>query len=206
MAPALLATLLFTTTPPVLAHAGLVTTDMALTAFVVATLLASLYWAEDPNWRRSVFFGALLGLALISKFSSLAFLPVAWLLMYLTYLLRHRLGIRVALRDAAGTSCSVGRDDRAHKRIGNLGRVTALMYASRKLPERHAARAGRHFFTGIRYVYMRNKEGQLAYLLGGHLSREQAFGYYYPVVLAVKTPLASLILMTVAFWSAIKRR
>ena len=72
---AVFSTLLFTTTPPVLAHAGLATTDMALTAFVTATLVASLYWAEKPGWRNSSGLGILLGLAVLSKFSALVFLP-----------------------------------------------------------------------------------------------------------------------------------
>ena len=45
----LIATFLFTTIPPVLAHAGLVTTDMAATAFTGAGAYAALLWAERPG-------------------------------------------------------------------------------------------------------------------------------------------------------------
>ncbi len=45
----LIATFLFTTTPPVLAHAGMVTTDMAATALAAAGAYAGLLWAERPD-------------------------------------------------------------------------------------------------------------------------------------------------------------
>jgi len=64
---AVFSTLLFTTTPTILAHAGLATTDMALTAFVSATLVASLYWTSKPDWRTSAILGLTLGLALLAN-------------------------------------------------------------------------------------------------------------------------------------------
>jgi hypothetical protein len=189
-AAAVLATLLFTTTPPVLAHAGLVTTDMALTAFVTATLLASLYWAEKPGWWRSVCLGILLGLSLLSKFSSLAFLPAAWILMYFVHLVRDRPGSRNALRNVA-----------AHIPWAALSALIAalLVWAGYRFVVPAPA-----FFSGIHYVYMHNKEGHMAYLLG-HLS-QTGFWYYYPVVLSVKTPLAMLILIIIAIWFTMRFR
>jgi hypothetical protein len=198
--PAVLATLLFTTTPPVLAHAGLVTTDMALSAFVSATLVASLYWAEKPGWWRSVCFGVLVGLALLSKFSTLAFLPAAWLLMYPVYLWKQRPGVRGALRQAvrlvpwALLSAAVAalliwagyRFD-----AGPLDFVNATVPA----PE---------FFNGIHHALRHNSIGHLAYLLGQR--SQTGFWYYYPLVVAVKTPLATLILMVAAAWFAITGR
>src|ERR1035438_1838805 len=59
-------------------------------------------------------------------------------------------------------------------------------------------------FAGIRYVWLHNRVGHLAYLLGQR--SQTGFWYYYPVVLAVKTPLAMLILMLIASWLAIRRR
>ncbi len=79
---AIFATAFFTTTPAILAHSGLITTDMGLTAFTVAAVAASLWWAREPNALRSAAFGALVGCAVLSKFSSIPFLPSAWLVMY----------------------------------------------------------------------------------------------------------------------------
>lgn len=192
---AVLATLLFTSMPPVLAHAGLVTTDMALTAFVSATLLASLYWAENPGWLRSVLLGIMLGLALLSKFSALAFLPAAWLLMFAVYLFRKG-PVRRAVTLAPWAAVSV--------MVALLLVWAGYRFAVGPVDYLKATVPAPAFFTGIHYVIGHNRVGHLAYLLG---QRSQAgFWYYYPVVLAVKTPLAALILMAAAIWFAARRR
>ena len=46
-----LAVLFFTFLPPVLAHAGLATTDMGLTAFLGAAFLAGVVWIEGSGFR-----------------------------------------------------------------------------------------------------------------------------------------------------------
>src|SRR5205807_7500767 len=70
---AVAATLIFTTIPPVLAHAGLVTTDMAATAFCAATATVSLAWAARPTRARSVLFGIVLGFGVLSTMSYLVY-------------------------------------------------------------------------------------------------------------------------------------
>jgi len=248
--PAVLATLLFTTTPTVLAHAGLVTTDMALTAFVSATLVASLYWVEKPGWRRSSLLGVLLGLALLSKFSALAFLPAAWLLMYALHLFMPAPAFRQSparrqspvLEQGPVLEQSPGRyglqpvrPSAARRGPGERTRavfrsffselrkawsltpwalLTALIavalvwagyrFAVGPVDYLHATLPAPAFFTGIHYVYLHNQGGHLAYLLG-QLS-QTGFWYYYPVVLAVKTPLPTLVLMLAALWFTIRRR
>ena len=79
---ALVAVLVYTTIPPVLAHAGLATTDMALGVMTPAAALAALCWAERPDRRRSLAFGALVALACVSKFSAILFLPAGCLAMW----------------------------------------------------------------------------------------------------------------------------
>ena len=81
----LIATFLFTTIPPVLAHAGLVTTDMAATAFTAAGAYAALLWAERPDRRRTVALGVAVGLGMIAKYSLLVFLPAIFVAMYLCH-------------------------------------------------------------------------------------------------------------------------
>src|SRR5271157_1382579 len=77
--PALVATILFTTSPVVLAHAGLATTDMALTATFTGALLAYINFLEKPTYLRSAILGATAALAVLSKFSALVFLPACGL-------------------------------------------------------------------------------------------------------------------------------
>lgn len=76
-ATSLLATLLFTTLPPILAHSGLATLDMACTALVAAALFSLTLWLNKPTLLHSLSLGITVGLAILSKFSSIGFLLVA---------------------------------------------------------------------------------------------------------------------------------
>src|ERR1035437_629652 len=58
---AVLATGLFTLLPPVLAHAGLATTDMALAACLGAAFFSLVLWAEKPTLPRTLLLGAAAG-------------------------------------------------------------------------------------------------------------------------------------------------
>ena len=75
--PALFSLLLFTTTPPILAHSGLATTDMALTATLFMAVAAFADWLDAPTMRRGVWCGAALALAVLCKISALIFFPLA---------------------------------------------------------------------------------------------------------------------------------
>ena len=82
-----------------LAHAGLITTDMALACFAAAAGLASLDWSHTPTRTRSVVFGVMIGLACLSKLSALVFLPAAWLLMSACQIYRSYRGISFVRRE-----------------------------------------------------------------------------------------------------------
>ena len=171
---AVASTLLFTSLPPVLAHAGLITTDMAATAWIGAAALASLYWAEKPDRRRTVIFGVALGLACLSKFSALVFLPVALVAMHRSTLWRQWRSLALACALAflvvwAGYRFTFARVDYLHLRL-----------------------PAPRFFTGLHTLWRHNATGHPAFLLGR--TSPVGFRYYYPVVLAIKTPLAFLAL------------
>ena len=172
-----IAVFLFTTIPPVLAHAGLVTTDMAATAFAAATFYASLWWAPQPSRARTLVFGATLGLAAVAKFSLLAYLPAAWVLLLL-YRRPSLAAIRAripALALAAAVGCVV------------IWAAYRFSFATVPAPE---------LFAGLRGLYRHNAAGHNSYVLG---ARHQAgVWYFFPVVLAVKTPLAIFILLALA--------
>jgi hypothetical protein len=174
---------------PVLAHAGLATTDMALAAFLSAAFLSGAIWLEQPTLGRAALFGLCAGLAIISKYSSLAFFPactaaalVWWCFWYRpkpSALWAALLRLLPGLALAAGVVCFVIV---AAFRFswGDAG------FAGIKLP-------APEFFQGIRDVAKHNAEGHPGYLLGQRSAT--GFWYFYPVVLAVKTPLAFLFLL-----------
>ena len=168
---AVIATFLFTTTPPVLAHAGLVTTDMACTAFGALAFLASLWWADRPDRSRTVLFGIALGLAAAAKFSLLVYLPAAWFV-----LLAIRRPTLSKMRPYIAPVAVAGL-------LGAF--VVCAAYRFTLVPE---------FFGGIQGLMKQNAAGHPSYLLGQR--RHGGVWYYFPVVLSVKTPIAMLLLLS----------
>ena len=75
-ATALIAAGIFSLLPVVLAHSGLATTDIPLTAFYITAVYAFTRWLSAPSWRTATAFGIATGLAVSTKLSTVAFLPV----------------------------------------------------------------------------------------------------------------------------------
>ncbi|HVE70819.1 MAG TPA: glycosyltransferase family 39 protein [Thermoanaerobaculia bacterium] len=73
---ALIAAALFAALPPILAHAGLATTDMAAAATTIAALYALALWLDAPSWRRAAILGVAIAAGMLSKFSFLLLFPL----------------------------------------------------------------------------------------------------------------------------------
>lgn len=80
-ATATLALALFTSLPPILAHAGLATTDMAAASTIAAALYALSLWLDEPTPKRAAILGVAIGLGLTAKFSFVAYFPAAALVL-----------------------------------------------------------------------------------------------------------------------------
>jgi hypothetical protein len=214
--PALLATLLFTTTPVVLAHAGLATTDMALTATVAGALLALVALLDRPTYLRCVLFGLMAGIATLSKFSALVFLPVcaAGLLLWRWFVARgknvsvtpHRFQWAKGLSLAAlvmflliwtGYRFALGsvttEAARPHPTLDHVvGTRGALHHWSYAVAESRLVPAPA-FLQGLAEIRQKNANGAKAYLLGD--VRKTGWWYFFPVALTVKTTIALLVLV-----------
>ncbi|MGA3095251.1 MAG: phospholipid carrier-dependent glycosyltransferase [Bryobacteraceae bacterium] len=191
---------LFSFLPPVLAHAGLATTDMALTAFLGAALLAGLNWVRQPGARTAAWFGVAGGLAVLSKFSALAFFPAAAAAALVWLLLRERPGLAWlwgAVRARLGTLCLAALVACVVVWAGYRFSFGRPDFGGIALP-------APEFFNGIRQLMKHNSEGHMSYLLGQFSLT--GFWYYYPVVLAVKTPLGFLVLLGAGVALACRKR
>ncbi len=78
---ALAALFLYSFDPNILAHSYLVTTDSGMAAFTVLFLFTLWRYVQEPSGWRLVACGAALGAVLATKFSALALLPIAGLLL-----------------------------------------------------------------------------------------------------------------------------
>ncbi len=210
---AFLAALLFSMVPAVLAHGGLATTDISVTAGCVWALYAWVRFLEEPNSKRSMLLGLWTGLALITKFTSILFLGCGFVVILIAYLTcTHnwklvRIGNTVRAVRLAAPACVVAflvvwacfrftfaplfSDAELTRRTADfspsMSRPGLVHFAVTRVP----VPAG-EFFRGIGQVLRHNKGGQWSYLLGER--RDSGWWYYFPVVLAIKTPLGFLLL------------
>lgn len=198
---AVVAALLFTSLPPVVAHAGLATTDMALTCFLSGALFAFLLWAEKPGCARAALLGACSGLAIISKFSALPFLFCAVLVSLLVYLAMARPGVAGALHSLKALLPSLA----LAALVCFLVIWAGYRFSYGESPYfGGASLPSPALFEGIETVRDHNRAGHPSYLLGR--TSESGFWFYYPVVLSVKTPLPVLVLLCIGVPLFLRRR
>jgi len=192
-AAAVVAVLLVSTTPQILAHAGFATNDLPLTATLVAALWAFTRWLERPDARRTIVFAVAGAAAIATKFSSLPFFAVAALLIVCAWW-----AIPAPRADGARRRLSLG-DLREPARLGAAAAVLVmvLVWAVYRFHTRMAW-GGRlplpapELLEGLRALAQHNREGHTSFLLG-HVGRH-GWWWYWWVALAVKTPLAFLSL------------
>jgi len=204
-ATAVVATALFTLLPTILADAGMATTDMALGATVGMAFLATLLWAEKPTVLRSMMLGFSSALAFLSKFTALGYLPAADILALATYLTAHWPGWkglgRIAARRAAPLTLAAAT---ACLAIWAAYWFSFGPFQTNWVSSGHLNLPAPAFFEGIRQALGHNRRGHEAYLLGEF--RMSGWWYYFPVALAVKTPIAFLLLLALGVFVCLQQR
>ena len=200
--PAVLSTALFTLVPTVLAHAGLATTDIALTATLGAAFFFLSWWSEAPSWPRAAWLGLAFGLAVFSKFSALAYFAAAAMF-------------------AMAFAFAIARPSRADLLSFVRARVSGLLVAGGvaaftlwagclfsfgsvegwpawiKVP-------APELFGGFRELMAHARRGHQTYLLGE--VGTAGWWRYYPIALLVKTPIALLLAVAAGVWACWQSR
>lgn len=191
-----LALLLFD--PNIMAHARYVTTDLGGTLFMLlATLALWQLWTRPVwDWWRWVAAACCLGLAFASKLSVLAFVPLWALLALLPLYPQAESGLlgagrRLLQYGSAGLAALLvvwalfGFEWRGFRFASEL--LAGLNQYSGPMPT---------FWAGIEQILLLNQGGRTAFLLGE--TTTTGFLAYFPVALAVKTPLLTLLATAVA--------
>jgi hypothetical protein len=199
---ALIATALFTLVPPVLAHAGLATTDIAVTATLPAAFFLLAWWADSPSWLRAIAAGAATGLAVLSKFTTFVCLPACLGIaaaMYLVAVRPDRSRLRRLVLDRVpsfGLAVATGVLVIWAGYLFSFGPVPGWPSWLRvPAPE---------LFSAMRIGAHHAQEGHSGYLLGEFGST--GWWYFFPVALTVKTPIALLILAAMGVAAIAGRR
>jgi len=199
-AVAVVATGLFTLLPTTLADAGLATTDMSLGATVGAAFLAGVLWAEKPTWVRGLLFGAFLGLASLSKFTALGYVPLTLGLALACYLVTERQPwSQLRLLGQQRVPSFVLAATTAAFMIW-----AAYWFSFGNVPHTRITLPAPDFFRGIADALSHDRHGHPAFLFG-HV-RRTGWWYYFPVAVAVKTPIAFLIMLALGVFGCIRDR
>lgn len=214
---AVVSVLIFTTLPPILAHAGLATTDMPFTALLVGALFALTLWFERPTLLRSLALGAAAGLALLTKFSAVLFLLACGLAIlggrWLVYKYRAptadverrpRLAAAAVATLAACLLIWAGyrfafslqplspASSRPHLTIDRYLGSSGILHRIAYFADERVPVPAPGFFKGLRAAADLDVRGTNAYLLGK--VRPGGWWYFFLVALAFKSPIPFLIL------------
>jgi 4-amino-4-deoxy-L-arabinose transferase-like glycosyltransferase len=184
----LLALTLYVFDPNVVAHSGLVTTDLGVTLFMFLSVYALWKYAERPRPRRIVWLGLMIGAAFSSKFTALWLLPILALLALVLLFSEARLPAHpwsARSEDAAGWV----------RRFVSLAAVYVLAFAVGFLFLLATYRFT-HFpacWEGMSIGMKHTEGGHLAYFLGKISMR--GWWDYFLVAFAVKSPPGTLALL-----------
>jgi hypothetical protein len=209
----------FTNLPPVLAHSGIATTDMAVAAGVAAALYAFTRWLDEPTILRSVLLGLALAFAFLSKFSALLSVSLTVICILVLYCLAERPGpgalwSRPKLLAIAGavaflTIWAAYRFSWGHMSEPLVGDATSQGGLLGRIPApvlrvvQSANVPAPQVLDGLWAVHEHNYVGHAAYLLGQF--RMTGWWYFFPVALGVKAPLAFLVLCGIGIGSMLLR-
>jgi 4-amino-4-deoxy-L-arabinose transferase-like glycosyltransferase len=194
----LIATFLFTTAPPVLTHAGLATTDMAIGAMAPVTLYAFWRSLSTPKLTTWIAFGVAAGLAILSKLTAFLFLGAclpALLLFYLVQRYREGLSVRSLLRARLLPAAVAALFAFFVIWAGYLFSFDTLEYSpSAAGPTFRISVPAPELARGIRDAIHHGKLGNWAYLMGE--TSQFGWWYFFPIAVGVKTPLPMLLLFS----------
>ncbi len=187
--------------PNIIAHSSLATTDLGQTFAVFLTGYMTWRTIQSPSWGRTALAGIAMGAMLATKLSALAFAGV-WGLLLVWHLARrlvqpHRLTPWPALFSQLGKLMLLG--------------VLALVvlwgtYAFQTGPPTTAGASyenGRPvplslYWQGLSAILQQTQEGgRPSYLLGR--TTVHGFWAYFPITFVVKTPIATLLTLVLAF-------
>jgi 4-amino-4-deoxy-L-arabinose transferase-like glycosyltransferase len=182
--------------PNLLGHARVVTTDLGLTCFLLLALWRLWVWLEDGGWRNGLGFGLCAGLAMGAKFTGLFIWPAALLIV----VLYPSLGAKVIVPRLAGL---VGAGLVALGVLWTIYRFDVGYLADGVLPLPLPAP---FYWQQLYNTFFRivDLQGARYDFFWGEASNG-GWWYYFPVALAVKTPLPLLILALAGGVAAVRR-
>lgn len=216
---ALIATLLFSFSPTVLAHSRLVTTDLGAAAAFFIALYYFTHWLKNPDWKNTIKAGLVFGLALLVKFSTFLIVPLFVFLTLLYVLLKKEsrsffkrafvcfgklltlglLGVVFVVTPVYQYHVwhySAEMQQRDMEHILNKHPMPWLADMVKWTADKPVVRAFGEYMFGLSMVYQRATGGNTTYFLGE--VSNSGWRNYFPVVYLIKETLALHLLTLIA--------
>jgi len=200
---------LYALDPTMLAHGGLATTDMAAACTMLLALYLLRRYLRRPARGRLLWAGIGLGLALVAKFSALILLPIIGLVLLVIALQLPR-DVEYPIGWPAARGRRVLRAAGAYAvmllisgmvvwgiygfKVEPLGAKPGLPLPATASRIDHIPVPALQYLRGVKTV-ISSAEGHRAYLLGMVDPTGKGWWYYFPIAIAVKTPLPELLLI-----------
>ena len=201
----LIAAALFASLQPFLAHGGLATTDVAGTAGFAMGMAAMHFWLERPSWRRTLLLALAIGFGVVTKFSFPLFFAIGAVMMMIARrrfpLLRGFIAHLLAFVIVWGVYFF---DLRRLKEVSPFAEQRAAEILHWPWFARGLDLPAPRFFLGLLDLAAHDRAGHGAYLLGQ--VGDQGWWYFFPVAIAVKTPLPFLALAIAGVFLTARRR
>lgn len=199
--PGCIAAILFSTLPGILAFSSLAYTDLPTASMQFAFLFAFALWLKNPSRLQTMFLGVCAGLAISTKLTSFLFLPLAGTAMLLVwYSFSPSMVRKFAVGDVArlAIAACIGLVVLWGSYAFSTGHLQdALNVSPNSVTASQAVRANPvipapDFVRGVSLVLQMNKQAPESYLFGHE--KPGGWWYFFPVALAVKTPIPFMIL------------
>lgn len=221
--PGVVAMTLFSFSPTVLAHGGLVTTDAGFSLAFFSACFSGALFLKRPSWRRAMVFGTVLGMAQLTKFTALLLYPTLLVVVLTLPYMR-----RLHAENAEVGFLKLGWNQR-------VGRLSVILLISllilnagylfqgfgdpfHSYPLKHpwldslANTSIGHlpsplpadFVMGFDDQY-REASGRFSVYLLGELSTS-GWWYYYPLAMSLKLPLPLFLMLAAVIAAVVKRK
>jgi hypothetical protein len=211
-----------TSSPNVLAHAGLATSDMAAATTLLAAAYHQSLWVTEPTRRHALWAGIAAGLAVGSKYSALGLLAPMLVIFVLwhhrqEWSLRGLSGLRAVLKPPAffrrwalaavlvlwacfGFQIDTLRDpeQRPHGTIDRLTTPGTTAHTAAYNLAEHVPVPMIAFWEGLYMLGYHSGVGHPSQFLLREVRRFDGWWYYFPVVLSTKSTLPLLLLFALA--------
>ncbi len=205
--------------PNLMAHARLINTDLGFTLFFLLSIYFYGQCLKNPKAKTAILPGIFLGLALASKYPSVALIPIfiilalirisqtknykiifltllSFLIVYLVIFASYQFSIlRPPLVPDVANAIAAANED--------VNILSPFLHSATLAKSVHLLFPA-YYFKGLVQVFTHVAGGHFAYLLGEHSNK--GWWYYFPVAFLVKTPLSVLILFVAAIFSFKKFR